>query len=208
MSADERHDPASDGFLGRWARRKEAARRSEEAAPQAGETPAAGVTPWPDSDIDPDPDAEIAPADERVLTDADMPDIDSLQPDSDVSDFFSPGVSEALRRKALRKLFHASRFNVKDGLDDYDDDYTLLQPLGNTSTWDLRRQQERLAERRERKAAEAQSEAQTESQSEPGAEPAPDAAADTEPPADTNTSADRPQPDGSPDRDEENNDRA
>ena len=143
------HEP----FLGRWARRKEAQRREAEssASPEPSSAEHEHTEPVPHaSDTAAPAEGEAAP-----LTDADMPDIDSLAPDSDVSGFFSPGVSEALRRKALRKLFHTARFNVKDGLDDYDEDYTQLQSLGNVETWDMKRQQQRLAERRERLEAEA-----------------------------------------------------
>lgn len=137
-----------DGFLGRWARRKELARRGEHPEDEPGEAPAeenGGA-------------AEVAPASDEqapVLTDEDMPDIESLGPTSDVSPFFSPGVSQALRRKALRRLFHTPRFNVKDGLDDYDDDYTQLKPLGNVVTSELRRQRARVAERQRLRDAEA-----------------------------------------------------
>jgi hypothetical protein len=144
------NDPTGDEpFLGRWARRKEAQRRQAEAPTPTEQPPAEqdNAEPAPHASETAAPSAGEAPP----LTDADMPDIDSLAPDSDVSGFFSPGVSEALRRKALRKLFHTARFNVKDGLDDYDEDYTQLQSLGNVETWDMKRQKQRLAERRERR---------------------------------------------------------
>ncbi|MEX0374762.1 DUF3306 domain-containing protein [Spiribacter pallidus] len=144
------NDPTGrEPFLGRWARRKEAQRREAEASasPEPSSAEHEPTEPVPHATETAAPaEGEAAP-----LTDADMPDIDSLAPDSDVSGFFSPGVSEALRRKALRKLFHTARFNVKDGLDDYDEDYTQLQSLGNVETWDMKRQQQRLAERRERR---------------------------------------------------------
>jgi hypothetical protein len=38
-------------------------------------------------------------------------------------------VSRELQQLALRKLFSTARFQVRDGLDDYDTDYHLLQPL-------------------------------------------------------------------------------
>ncbi len=154
MSSEDKTPPASseaEPFLARWARRKEAVRQAEDleetSLDTAAQDEAQALTPAEEASA-----VESEP--ERVLTDEDMPDIESLTPDSDVSGFFSPGVSEALRKKALRKLFHTSRFNVKDGLDDYDDDYTLLQPLGDTVPWDMKKQQERLEERR-RRAAEA-----------------------------------------------------
>jgi hypothetical protein len=58
-----------------------------------------------------------------------MPSLDSLNEESDYSGFLSPGVSDALHRLALRKLFGAAKFQLRDGLDDYDTDYNRLQPL-------------------------------------------------------------------------------
>jgi len=102
----EAHDDGDEPFLSRWVRRKSESRSTPAEAPSASEdVPAAG---------EPEP---------PVLTDADMPPLESLTEGSDFSPFMSPGVSDELRRHALRKLFGATRFNVRDGLDDYDDDY-------------------------------------------------------------------------------------
>ena len=84
----------------------------------------------------------------QVLTDADMPDIDSLTFDSVFSDFMSTGVSEKLRKRALRKLFHNEVFNIRDGLDEYDDDFTQFEKLGDIVTSDMRHQMEMEAQRR------------------------------------------------------------
>lgn len=82
------------------------------------------------------------------LTDADMPPVESLGPESDFTGFLSPGVSEDLRRLALRKLFHAPQFNVVDGLDDYDEDFTQFTALGSIITADMRHAMETEAKRR------------------------------------------------------------
>ena len=79
--------------------------------------------------------------------DDDMPSLDTLGPESEVSAFFSPRVSEALRRAALQRIFHQPSFNVTDGLDDYCADYRHLKPLGNVITSDMRLQMERAKER-------------------------------------------------------------
>jgi len=57
--------------------------------------------------------------------------------------FFAEGVSESLRRIALRKIFHLEKYNIRDGLDDYAEDYTRFQPLGDIMTADLRLRVER-----------------------------------------------------------------
>ncbi len=47
-------------------------------------------------------------------------------------------VSENLKKAALRKLFLSQEFNVRDGLDDYDDDYHNLTPLSEKVAETLR----------------------------------------------------------------------
>jgi hypothetical protein len=126
MAGNHRHDSpgpeaGASGFLARWSERKRAAVPSEEVAP-------------PDDTREP-PVAETGarqPATgeaQKVPTDQDMPSLESLNEESDYSGFLSPGVSDGLQRLALRKLFGAAKFQVRDGLDDYDTDYNLLQPL-------------------------------------------------------------------------------
>ena len=79
-----------------------------------------------------------------VLTDEDMPPVESLSDDSDFSGFLSPNVSEELRKVALRKLFNGAVFNQRDGLDDYDDDFTSFAKLGNIVTADMKHQMEEV----------------------------------------------------------------
>ena len=120
-------------FLERWSRLKTGG------TPEARDEPAMAESPAPEP---PAPDDEPP----RVLTDADMPDLDSIDEHSDVSGFLSAGVSEGLRRKALRKLFRGAKFNIRDGLDDYDDDFRTFAPLGGIVTADMRYQMERQIE--------------------------------------------------------------
>jgi hypothetical protein len=84
------------------------------------------------------PAAEDSSTAGESLTDADMPALAALDEDSDYSVFFSPKVSEELRRLALRKLFHSPKFNVTDGLDDYNENYTHFASLGDRLTQDMR----------------------------------------------------------------------
>ena len=79
-----------------------------------------------------------------------MPPLESLDGTSDVSAFLSRGVSASLRRAALRRVFRAPKFNVRDGLNDYDGDFTAYAPLGDTLTCDMKFRAARL----EREAAE------------------------------------------------------
>lgn len=63
------------------------------------------------------------------LTDEDMPPLESLSEKSDFSQFLSSGVSDELRNLALRKLFNLPQFNVRDGLNDYDEDFSKIPVL-------------------------------------------------------------------------------
>ena len=138
--------PDAEGPLRRWARRKrEVAREKQQAADEARR----GAVSEEARDVrDSTGDAsEPTVVEENVLADEDMPPLDSLDEDSDYSDFLSPGVSEALRRRALRKLFSSAVFNIPDGLDDYDDDFTSFQALGDIVTSDMKHQAEMEAER-------------------------------------------------------------
>jgi len=77
----------------------------------------------------------------------DLPDISELTEDSDFSGFLAPEVSDELRNRALHKLFHSAGFNITDGLDDYDEDFTNFACLGSVVTADMRHQSEQEAER-------------------------------------------------------------
>jgi hypothetical protein len=85
---------------------------------------------------------------EVVLTDEDMPALETLNQDSDFSGFMSSGVSDELRNLALRKLFQAPSFNLRDGLDEYDEDYTSFEKLGDLVTCDMKHQIEMEAKKK------------------------------------------------------------
>lgn len=95
---------------------------------------------------------------ELILTDEDMPALETLNAESDYSGFLNKGVSPELRKKALQHLFRMPKFNIRDGLNDYDEDYTYFEPLGDTVTSDMRWH----AERKEREAREAEEARQAE----------------------------------------------
>ena len=145
----------AEGPLRRWSRRKREAVRGKEAADEARGRDASRAPSEAVQDArEPASDAPApAAVEEKDLTDEDMPPIDSLDENSDYSGFLSPGVSEGLRRRALRKLFMSAVFNVRDGLDDYDEDFTNFEALGDIVTSDMRHQAEAEAERARRARA-------------------------------------------------------
>ena len=130
---------ADEDFLSRWSRRKQQALGDQQQLEKA-------VT-----------QTTVENAESHLPTDTDMPPIESLTEDSDYSGFLSPKVSEALRKQALRKLFRSSAFNICDGLDDYDGDYTKFEKLGNIVTADMKHQIEMEAQRRMQALADAES---------------------------------------------------
>lgn len=147
-------DATEEGFLNRWSRRKldagENVPESKQVLP-ADEVPAAGGGEPPAAG--PEEAAEVP-----QKTDADMPPLESIDNESNVSDFFSPGVSEALRKAALRKLFHLPKYNIVDGLNDYDDDFRSFAALGDIVTADMRHREELEAEQAREAAAETRAE--------------------------------------------------
>ena len=76
-----------------------------------------------------------------------LPPLESLDENSDYSAFLGKGVPPDLKQKALQKLFHSPKFNVRDGLDDYDWDFTNPEPLGDIITAEMRYRVERELER-------------------------------------------------------------
>jgi hypothetical protein len=145
VSDDQARRPG-ESFLAHRARLKSQRQREPEPAPvsQAIEEAPAGQS------------AAVAEPDAQPLTDADMPPLESLTAESDFTQFLAEGVSDALRRAALRKLFHLPEFNILDGMNDYDEDYTNFEKLGEVVTY----HQRRMREREEAEKAAAEQEAQ------------------------------------------------
>lgn len=142
---------SKESVLSRWSRRKHEAELAEPIAetalPVENETEQTALAAETES--------------QPLLTDADMPPIESLNEDSDFSGFMSAGVSDELRNLALRKLFRAPVFNIRDGLDEYDEDYTTFEKLGDIVTADMKHRIEMQEQKlREKLAAEQELEAQ------------------------------------------------
>lgn len=109
-----------EGFLSRWARRKQHGRsRTSEKQTAA---------------IDQDETSTAAKVDTTGASEADaarqemvdnLPDPDSLTEQDDFTQFLQEGVPDDLRNRALRRLWRSNPvYAVRDGLNDYDLDYT------------------------------------------------------------------------------------
>lgn len=185
MSEKEREaprpEPVADGdakepFLSRWSRLK----ADNELQARESRPPAAPPGSVPDDTAPAEGESAEAGAERLSPGDEDMPPIESLDENADVSAFFSPRVSGALRKQALRKLFRGPKFNVIDLLDDYIDDYRNFPPLGDIVTADMKHAAERLLKMQEEAEA-AKAEAETEAEAKAGrATQAPDAGVEAE----------------------------
>ncbi len=112
-------------FLTRWSRRKALSREGVE-LPEPVDEPAD------------EPADEPVDASESPTAAPELPPIESLGDDSDYSAFLASDVPADLQRKALRRLFQSPKFNVRDGLDDYDLDFSSPEPLGDIVTAEMR----------------------------------------------------------------------
>lgn len=102
-------------FLSRWSERK---RQAGEAVRQEQDESSAGRG-------EPVEGARAAGVEVEPVDPATLPDIDSLAADSDFTVFMQAGVPEALKQRALRRLWQVDpAFNVICPLDDYNLDYT------------------------------------------------------------------------------------
>jgi hypothetical protein len=115
------NEDQEDTFLGRWSRRKVAARRGEALPEPAAPAPAAPAPP-----PEPAPPAAATPAEPPPG----LPSLDTLKGlESEYKAFMHPEVDPATRTAALKKLFGDSHFNTMDKLDVYVDDYSVADPI-------------------------------------------------------------------------------
>jgi hypothetical protein len=161
---DQSVTESGDGepFLNRWARRKHVARTGGDADTAVGGSSMEEQAITEVARADVSADAPVAGEDSQApeLTDEDMPTLDSIDENTDMSGFFSPKVTQAVKKAALRKFFHSPAFNIVDGLDDYDEDFRNFAALGDIVTSDMRGMMEREAERaREAMAKDGQEDA-------------------------------------------------
>ncbi len=145
MSIDDENN-REGSFLKRWSSRK------SDVSVETDVRGKSDASPQPEIEDEVTPiEVDTLPA--KVLTDKDMPPIESLHEGSDFSGFMSEGVSAVLRKAALKKLFAQPVFNIRDGLNDYDEDYTTFAPLGDTVPVEMRHRAEIDAKREALKQA-------------------------------------------------------
>jgi len=75
-----------------------------------------------------DEQAELTP--EQAEAVRDLPPIKSLNKDSDFTPFFANNIPDFLKRNAFKALWASSSFfNFRDGLDDYDENFRIIDKL-------------------------------------------------------------------------------
>jgi len=122
----------TDGFLGRWSRRKQGVRegRPLEEKRQVATEPAAPTAAVPaDAVVPAGTLPQATPAVEAAVPPPTLEDVQALHPQSDFKRFVATDVDPQVRNAAMKKLFADPHFNVMDGLDIYIDDYSKPDPL-------------------------------------------------------------------------------
>jgi hypothetical protein len=139
----------ADGFISRWARKKQLDRAIEKSAQvvetdHATESMDAGDSVDARGDLHPNRKAaagtqpapgqadRAAPSEDRVDSDEPTPDVEQakqLPVGADVSRYMKADVPEEARREALQKLFSDPMYNVISEMDDYVEDYSNLPNL-------------------------------------------------------------------------------
>ena len=144
----------SEEFYSRWSKRKLQSQTNHHAKNHTSITETISIDTHTLETIDDKPKSSELNQENILLCDKDMPDLNNMDEDSDYSGFLSPGVSDELRKLALHKLFHGQSFNLCDGLDDYDEEFTSFEKLGDIVTADMRFQVEEEAKRKLQMAVE------------------------------------------------------
>jgi len=120
----------SEGFLGRWSRRKQEVRAAEAVVEEKtlpAVEPVAAPVPVPAPAALAEPPA--ADGEQDTAPPLTLADVDALDIGSDFKPFLTKEVAPEVKNAAFRKLFADPHFNVMDGLDTYVDDYSQSTPV-------------------------------------------------------------------------------
>lgn len=125
---------AANGFLGRWARRKNDALLGKPLAEPDPPAPPSAIAPEALASQPASPTQDEAPVSATIQVDEPLPalsldDVKSLTKDSDFKPFMAQNVGPDVRNAAMKKLFEDPHFNIMDGLDIYIDDYSISEPI-------------------------------------------------------------------------------
>jgi len=122
-----------EGRLARWSRLKQ--ETTTEAPVRGGAASPIAIDDSPDGGLpdtrpsEPTPEAEADGAATEAIV-AELPPVETLDGGSDYTGFLADGVPEELTRAALRRLWRTDPvFANLDGLNDYDEDFSIITPI-------------------------------------------------------------------------------
>ncbi|MCK0715733.1 DUF3306 domain-containing protein [Chromohalobacter sarecensis] len=122
-------------FMQRWSQRKREHGNEPSLETPSEETPASlpektqATAPSEANETSSRAAALIPGYDPQRPLDEQLPEPERLGAGDDFRAFMLPEVSELLKRRALRRMFKVGNYNVRDGLDDYDEDYSQLRRM-------------------------------------------------------------------------------
>tara|TARA_B100001057_G_scaffold362728_1_gene365340 strand:- start:725 stop:1384 length:660 start_codon:yes stop_codon:yes gene_type:complete len=132
-------------FFSRWSQRKldestdkalEAEQPVEETSVTSSES--ASQTRISAEELGPNDSASIEPTDALEESTDTKESASETTEELSMAQLLVSEASESVKKVALRKLFLSEEFNVRDGLDDYDDDYSNLKSLSEGVAESLR----------------------------------------------------------------------
>ncbi len=124
---------SDERFRDRWSRLKRQSRQADRPTKSPVESPGESPVESPGEspgEQSPPENPDAVPGSESDTVEA-LPDIDSLDGDSDYTAFLREGVPEDLKHRALRKLWRSDPVLANlDGLNDYDEDFGAIMNQG------------------------------------------------------------------------------
>ncbi|CAH6825186.1 conserved hypothetical protein [Vibrio chagasii] len=132
-------------FFSRWSQRKldestDKAREAEQPLEETSVTSpeSASQTPTSAEELAPNDPAPIEPTNALGESGDTKESASEATEELSMAQLLVSEASESVKKAALRKLFISEEFNVRDGLDDYDDDYSNLKSLSEGVAESLR----------------------------------------------------------------------
>ncbi|CAH7314409.1 conserved hypothetical protein [Vibrio chagasii] len=132
-------------FFSRWSQRKldestDKAREAEQPLEETSVTSpeSASQTPTSAKELAPNDPAPIEPTNALGESGDTKESASEATEELSMAQLLVSEASESVKKAALRKLFLSEEFNVRDGLDDYDDDYSNLKSLSEGVAESLR----------------------------------------------------------------------
>jgi hypothetical protein len=124
----------TDGFLGRWSKRKLEVKEGKTVEPEPAAQPAPPPQVISEGELGEQPLPQAGATERAVPAAAEQPpptleDVKALTADSDFTRFAAPDVAPEVKNAALKKLFSDPHYNIMDRLDVYIDDYSQPDPM-------------------------------------------------------------------------------